>query len=145
MEDKYLNTFGSGNFNPPEPADVRGWLSKYQITRVELAGIIGVSRRTVSRYLYDREIKDHAEMPYACVRLFLIWAGEVEPEKYGDAIDYFSQLKIRLSKYNLKIEDLYSEKHLNMARSTYFHYKKKDEEKLKELIEKEMALIEVDN
>ena len=109
---------------------------------MELAGIIGVSRRTVSRYLYERDIKDHAEMPYACVRLFLIWAGEVEPEKYGDAIDYFTQLKVRLSKYKLKIEDLYSEKYLNMARSTYFHYKKKEEEKLKKLIEEQMVLIE---
>ena len=83
----YAQTFASGKFLKPTPAEIREIRKFFKLTQVDVAKILGASwdlkrgSATVGSWESPVGTNDHRSMPYSAWRLLLIHVGLVEREE----------------------------------------------------------------
>ena len=135
-----MSIYRSGDYTAPTPNDLNRWIENYHLTIQEFSDILGVGRRLANRYLKPFNHKDHLTIPYACTRLFLIWAGLVAPEKREN--DFFHVWVDMIEENKGSFEDFLEKSNLDPQQ--FFKIRKNDPEKMGSLFQKYMNLINPD-
>ncbi|MES2264302.1 MAG: hypothetical protein V4724_37820 [Pseudomonadota bacterium] len=74
-----LLPFHDPSYRQPEWADIRAVVQISGLSGLELANLVGVSSRTVRKWLSPPMTANHAPMPYAAWRLLLIACNLAAP------------------------------------------------------------------
>lgn len=75
-----LRLFRDPAFVAPSYCDVRIITPRHELTGSAVARIMGVTPRTVRKWLAPPNAQNHSPIPYAAWRLLLIEMGIVEPQ-----------------------------------------------------------------
>lgn len=127
----YMEPYHTGRFEPPTPEILRNWMTEYGLSTNDFAQIVGITPRRISGELRGESKKG---LEYSAVRLFLEWAGLVNPERFTppeDDIDF--RLTVFLKRHNLNVEE-FTSRHLQITPQRYYFMKKNNPDGLRKRI-----------
>jgi hypothetical protein len=131
--DEYLHDFDTKNFSPPSPGQIKKWKIDYELTTEDFSIIIGVTPRQFRRFLYENG-KEHRDMTYSQVKLFLICAGLITPKvTINKKYNYIQKLRIKVKDDDTSLENVCFQ-FLGIKKTYFYKLLKEKPQKLNDLI-----------